>query len=208
MNIQEKMHTGALYPANLSVMGRELTELFYKNRDLIYDFNHTRQREEKRRNAILQELFAELGEDCYIEAPFYANWGSNTHFGDGVYANFGLTLVDDTDIYVGDHVMIGPNVVIATAAHPACPALRWDGYQYNKAVTIEKNVWIGAGAVLLPGITVGENSIIGAGSIVTHDIPANVVAVGNPCKVLRPITEEDDRFYDKTRPIDTALLAE
>ena len=143
-----------------------------------------------------------MGESCYIEPPLHANWGIHTHFGDRVYANFGLTLVDDTDIYVGSYVMMGPNVVLATAGHPVCPELRRKQAQFNLPVHIGENVWLGAGVIVLPGVTIGENSVIGAGSVVTKDIPANVVAVGNPCRVLREITDRDREYYYKNRKID------
>ena len=123
-----------------------------------------------------------------------------------VYANFNLTLVDDTDIFVGDSVMFGPNVTVATAGHPINPDLRRDVAQYNIPVHIGNNVWIGANSVILPGITIGDNSVIGAGSVVTKDIPANVVAVGNPCKVLREIGDHDKEYYYKTKKIDWEAL--
>ena len=122
--------------------------------------------------------------------------------GDFVYANFNLTLVDDGEIYIGSHCMIGPNVTIATAGHPVEPGLRRIGIQFNMPVHIGENVWIGAGAVVVPGVTIGDNSVIGAGSVVTRDIPANVVAVGNPCSVLREIGERDRIYYYKDRKID------
>lgn len=113
-----------------------------------------------------------------------------------------MTLVDDTDIFIGASVMIGPNVTIATAGHPIDPELRKKVAQYNIPVRIGNNVWIGAGAVVLPGVSIGENTVIGAGSIVTKDIPANVVAVGNPCRVLREINEIDKTYYYKDMKID------
>ena len=113
-----------------------------------------------------------------------------------------MTLVDDTDIYVGSYVMMGPNVVLATAGHPVCPELRRKQAQFNLPVHIGENVWLGAGVIVLPGVTIGENSVIGAGSVVTKDIPANVVAVGNPCRVLREITDRDREYYYKNRKID------
>ena len=146
-------------------------------------------------------MLAEVGENCYVEPPLHANWGCHTHFGKNVYANFNLTLVDDTDIFVGDSVMFGPNVTVATAGHPIDPALRLKVGQFNIPVRIGNNVWIGANSVILPGITIGDNSVIGAGSIVTKDIPENVVAVGNPCRVLRPISERDKEYYYKDRKI-------
>ena len=124
------------------------------------------------------------------------------HTGNGVYGNFNLTLVDDGDIYIGDRCMFGPNVTVATAGHPVEPKLRSRGLQFNLPVHIGKNVWVGAGAVILPGVTIGDNSVIGAGSVVTKDIPANCVAVGNPCRVLREIGEHDRIYYYKDRKID------
>lgn len=157
----------------------------------------------EKRTELLKEMFAEIGEDCYIEPPLHSNWGGHhVHFGKKVYANFNLTLVDDTHIYVGDYTMIGPNVTIATAGHPILPELRQQNYQYNFAVHIGKNCWIGAGVVIVPGVTIGDNTVIGAGSVVTRDIPANVVAVGNPCKVMREIGDRDKEYYFKNRKIE------
>ncbi len=167
--------------------------------NVLYDFNNTRPTEFDKRQKIMKKLFAEVGENCYIEPPLQANWGMHTHLGKNVYANFNLTLVDDTHIYIGDHTMIGPNVTIATAGHPITPDLRRKVAQFNIPITIGSNVWIGANSVVLPGVTIGENSVIGAGSVVTKDIPANVVAVGNPCRVLRDINEHDKQYYFKDR---------
>lgn len=197
MDIYEKMKCGDLYlPDDEDLMTEQLKHL-----DMLYDFNATRPIEMERRMEILESLLAEVGEDCYVEPPLHANWGCHTHFGNKVYANFNLTLVDDTDIYVGDCVMFGPNVTVATAGHPILPELRLKAMQYNMPVHIGNNVWIGAGAVILPGVTIGDNSVIGAGSIVTKDVPANVVAVGNPCRVLREIGERDREFYFRDRKI-------
>ena len=200
MSEREKLHTGELYlPGDDEIMAEQLLCL-----EKLYDFNATRPSEGQKRTALLKEMFAELGEGCYIEPPLHSNWGGHhVHFGKGVYANFSLTLVDDTHIYVGDYTMFGPNVTIATAGHPILPELRGNAYyQYNAPVRIGKNCWIGAGAVILPGVTVGDNTVIGAGSVVTKDIPANVVAVGNPCKVLREIGEHDKEYYFKNRKIE------
>lgn len=198
MNMKEKMHTGELYlPGDDEIMSEQ-----EKCLDMLYDFNATRPTESVKRQAMLKKMFAEIGENCYIEPPFHANWGGkHCHFGNNVYANFNLTCVDDTHIYVGDYTMIGPNVTIATAGHPILPQLREKAYQYNSAIHIGKNCWIGAGAVILPGVTIGDNSVIGAGSIVTKDIPSNVVAVGNPCRVLREIGEHDKKYYFKDKTI-------
>lgn len=197
--MKEKMHTGELYlPGDNEIVERQTKCL-----DCLYEFNMTRPTEFEKRQAMLKEMFAEIGENCYIEAPFHSNWGgSHVHFGKNIYANFNLTCVDDTHIYVGDYTMFGPNVTITTAGHPILPELREKIYQYNAAVRIGRNCWIGAGAVILPGITIGDNVVVGAGSIVTKDLPSNVVAVGNPCRVLREVNEHDREYYFRDRKID------
>ena len=194
----EKIHSGDIYyPSDDEIMKEQLLCL-----DKLYDFNMTRPTELDKREEMLKEMFAEIGENCYIEPPFHANWGGkHVHFGNNVYANFGLTLVDDTHIYVGDGTMFGPNCVIATAGHPIDPELRERQLQYNIPVHIGKNCWLGAGVLVMPGVTIGDNSVIGAGSVVTKDIPANVVAVGNPCRVLREIGEHDKEFYFRDKRI-------
>ena len=196
---KKRMQEGRLYlPEDEEIMHQQMLCL-----EKLYDYNATRPSEYEKREELLKEMFAEIGEDCYIEPPFHANWaGKHVHFGSNVYANFNLTLVDDTDIYVGDKVMFGPNVTVATAGHPIDPELRYQAMQYNIPVHIGENVWIGANAVVLPGITIGDNSVIGVGSVVTKDIPPNVVAVGNPCRVLREIGEHDKKYYYKNREID------
>ena len=192
----EKMHATMLYdPADGDIVEEQTACL-----DRLYDFNHTRPTEMDKRQALMKEMFAEIGENCYIEPPFHANWGGkHVHFGKNVYANFGLTMVDDTHIYVGDYTLFAPNVVVATAGHPIDPELRARGLQYNAAVHIGKNCWIGAGALIMPGVTIGDNTVIGAGSVVTRDIPSGVVAVGNPCRVMREITERDREVYFQGR---------
>ena len=196
---KKRMQEGRLYlPEDEEIMAQQLKCL-----EKLYDYNATRPLEQEKREKLLKEMFGDIGEGCYIEPPFHANWaGKHVHFGNNVYANFNLTLVDDTDIYVGDKVMFGPNVTVATAGHPIDPELRYQAMQYNIPVHIGENVWIGANSVVLPGVTIGDNSVIGAGSVVTKDIPANVVAVGNPCRVLREIGEHDKEFYYKDRKID------
>lgn len=198
MNIKSKLHSGEIYyPSDENIM-KEQTECL----DRLYDFNATRPTEFEKRAALLKNMFCEIGDGCYIEPPLRSNWGCrHVKFGKNVYANFNLTLVDDTYIEVGDYTMFGPNVIIATAGHPVLPALREKGYQYNMPVKIGKNCWLGAGVIVLPGINIGDNSVIGAGSVVTKDIPANTVAVGNPCKVLREIGEKDKKFYYKNKRI-------
>ncbi len=203
MTERDKIHGETLYlPDDPEIMREQLGYL-----EKLYAFNATRPSELDKREALLREMFAELGEDCYIEPPLYCNWGGHhVHFGDRVYANFHLTLVDDTHIYVGSNTMFAPNVTVATAGHPILPELRAQAYQYNLPVHIGRNCWIGAGAVILPGVTIGDNTVIGAGSVVTKDIPENVVAVGNPCRVLREIGERDRQYFYRDKPIDKALL--
>lgn len=198
MDMKQKMHTGELYlPGDEEILKEQMLCL-----EKLYDFNATRPLEGEKRTQMLKEMFAEIGENCYIEPPFHANWGGrHVHFGKNIYANFNLTLVDDTHIYVGDYTMFGPNVTVATAGHPILPELREQAYQYNASVRIGKNCWIGAGAVIVPGVTIGDNVVVGAGSIVTKDLPDNVVAVGNPCRVMREVNERDREFYFKDRKI-------
>lgn len=197
MTISEKMQNGDLYlPSDDALLERQRQCL-----EILYDFNTTRPSELQKRTEILRRLLAEIGNDCYIEPPLHANWGCHTHLGHHVYANFNLTLVDDGDIFIGNYVMFGPNVTLATAGHPIMPQLRQKGMQFNIPIRIGNNVWIGAGTIVLPGVTIGENTVIGAGSVVTKDIPANVVAVGNPCKILREIGERDNIYYYKDRKI-------
>ena len=146
------------------------------------------------------------GDGLYIIPPVYANWGlKNVHVGKNVVFNFSCRFVDDADITIGDNTMLGPGVCISTAEHPLSPELRRNGLQYNKPVHIEDNVWIGSGAVILAGVTIGRNAVIGAGSVVTKDIPADSLALGIPAKVIRSITEEDDLYYDGGREIPAEL---
>lgn len=203
MNNFDKLHSGDVYfPGDSDIMKIQAECL-----EKLYEFNMTRPSELHKRSALLKEMFAEIGDNCYIEPPFHTNFGGkHVHFGNNVYANFNLTLVDDTHIYVGDNTMFAPNVIVATAGHPILPSLRLQGMQFNMPVTIGKNVWICAGAILLPGVTIGDNSVIGAGSVVSKDIPPNVVAVGNPCKVLREISDKDREYYYKNRRLDPDLF--
>lgn len=199
MEQRDNMHNGKLYdPNDNSVMEEQMVCL-----DRLYDFNQTRPSEMDKRNAIMKKMMGDVGKDCYIEPPFHANWGGkHVHFGDGVYANFGLTCVDDTHIYVGSHTLFGPNVVLATAGHPMMPELRKHGIQYNMPIHIGENCWLGAGVIVVPGVTIGDNVVIGASSVVTKDIPSNSVAMGTPCRVVRQINDHDKEYYFKDKKID------
>lgn len=197
--IRERMYGQKLYYCNDEDLMREQMKAL----ELLYDFNQTRPSEQDKREKMLKKMFAEIGDDCYIEPPFHANWGGkNVHFGNGVYANFNLTMVDDCDIFVGNNVLFGPNVTVSAGTHPIHPELRSKQAQYNIPIHIGNNVWIGANSVILPGVNIGDNSVIGAGSIVTKDIPSNVIAVGNPCRVLREINENDMKYYYRDMKID------
>ncbi|HIQ59198.1 MAG TPA: galactoside O-acetyltransferase [Candidatus Merdivicinus intestinavium] len=194
MNIREKMNAGMLY----TDMGEEsLAAERTRCQNLLYDYNLTRPTETERRRGILTELLGDCGEDIWIEPPFKMAYGKRTHIGNCFYANFNLVIVDDIDVWIGDHVMIAPNVTISVTGHPVHPELRKDGSQFSFPVRIGNDVWIGAGAVILPGVTIGDGAVIGAGSVVTHDIPPNVVAFGVPCRVRREITDRDREFYWK-----------
>ena len=204
MTEMERMQSGEIYnPGDEDIFRLQLDCL-----EKQYDYNLTRPHELEKRFEMLKSMFAEVGEGSYIEPPLHSNWGGrHTHLGKQVYANFGLTLVDDTHIYVGDYTMLGPNVVLATAGHPILPELRGErALQYNLPIRIGRNCWLGAGVIVMPGVTIGDNSVIGAGSVVTKDVSANVVAVGNPCRVLREIGEKDQTFYWRDRQIDPSIF--
>lgn len=202
MDNKEKQHNGQLYlPSDPAIMEEQMVLL--DNLRRYNEIPHVRAQE---REQMLRRMFAEVGEGTYIESPLYANFGGkHVHLGKFVYSNFNLTLVDDTHIYIGDYTMIGPNVTIATAGHPVLPELRRQGMQYNIPVRIGSNCWLGAGVMVMPGVTIGDNTVIGAGSVVTRDIPANVVAAGTPCRVMRPIGEHDRVFYFRDRKIPDSL---
>ena len=199
---KKRMMEGRIYPPGDEEIMAEQVVCMQK----LWEYNQIQPKDMDKRFAKLQDMFAEIGEGSYIEPPLHANFGGkHVHFGKNVYANYNLTMVDDTHIYVGDNTMIGPNVTIATAGHPIDPALRDVQAQFNMEVHIGRNVWIGGGCVLLPGVSIGDNTVIGAGSIVTKDIPANVVAYGNPCRVIREIGEHERKYYYRDRKVDVEV---
>ena len=181
----ELKNSGLVYdPAD-----KEIMEMQFDCLKKMYEFNATTAEQMELRQKILKEMLGAVGENCYIEPPFYGNWGGkNLFFGNNVYANFNLTVVDDVEIIVGNNVLFAPNCTLTTANHPIEPELRRKGYQYCKKIKICDNVWLGSNVVVLPGVTIGENSVIGAGAVVSRDIPANVVAMGVPCRIVREIT--------------------
>ncbi len=173
-------------------------------KEMMFDFNSTRPSENEKRTEILKGLLAECGDHVFIETPAHMSYGSHVHLGEFFYANFNLVIIDDTDVYIGDKVMVGPNVTICATGHPVYPLYRELAAHYSLPIHIGNNVWIGANSVILPGVKIGDNTVIGAGSVVTKDIPENVVAVGNPCKVMREITERDKEYYFRDRKVDFA----
>ena len=173
----------------------------YQNK--MFEYNQTLPTESEKRQRLLPLIFAEIGKNCTVETPLNANWGcKHVHLGNGVYLNSNVTFVDDEHIYIGDNCLIAPNVVFSTSGHPILPILREHHYVYNLPIHIGRNVWIGSGVQIMPGITIGDNSVIGAASVVTDDIPANVVAYGVPCRVVRNINEKDEKYYYKDRKLD------
>ena len=199
MTQYERMQAGLIYDS----ADKDIVDMQTPYLDKLWEFNQLKPSQFKEKEAYMKEVFAECGDNCYIELPFHANWGGhNVHMGNSVYANFNLTLVDDGQIYIGDHVMFGPNVTVATPNHPIHVKMREHQLQYNKDVYIGENVWIGSGVCIMPGVHIGKYSVIGAGAVVTKDIPENVVAVGNPCRVLREISEHDSEYFYKDEKID------
>ena len=184
MTQYERMKKGLIYnPSDPEILKEQV-----KYQELLWEFNQLKPSQYEEKVKYMKEVFAECGNNCYIELPFRANWGGhNVHFGNDVYANYNLTIVDDGHVYVGNKVMFGPNVVIATANHPIEPSLRDKALQYNKDVNIGDNVWIGDKATILPNVTIGKGCIIAANAVVTRDIPEYSIAAGVPAKVIKTI---------------------
>lgn len=157
----------------------------------IFDYNHTPPREKARRRALLVDILGSVGERTVLLPPFHAAFGSNVHIGDDFFGNVNLTFVDDVDIRIGHGVMIAPGVTLTTTGHPVHPARRVDFARFSEPIAIEDKVWIGSNVVVLPGVRIGYGSVIGAGSVVSRDIPPMTVALGTPCRVVREITDED-----------------
>ena len=195
----ERKNLGLIYDP----MDEEIIQLQRGCMQKMDEFNATTSAQFELRQKLMKEMLGAIGENCYIEPPFHGNWGGkNLFFGNNVYANFNLTVVDDVEIIVGNNVLFAPNCTLTTANHPLDSTLRGKGYQYCKKIVIEDNVWLGSNVVVLPGVTIGANSVIGAGAVVTKNIPANSLAMGVPCRVVREITDEDKKFYDGGKRID------
>ncbi|MEO3945965.1 sugar O-acetyltransferase [Gorillibacterium sp. CAU 1737] len=198
MNQKERMLAGLPYKAWLDGLSEERMA----NKRNIREYNLLEPDDHETRDALIRRILGKTGEAVHVEAPFHCDYGSNIEVGNNFYANFNCTILDVGKVIIGDNVMFAPNVSIYTAGHPLHPDSRNSGYEYGIGITIGNNVWIGGNVILNPGVTIGNNVVIGAGSIVTKDIPDNVIAVGSPCKVIREITEEDRKYYYKDREFD------
>lgn len=198
MNQKERMLAGLPYKAWLDGLEEE-RELCKQK---VYEFNLLPPKERSRIPALLKELLGKTGDSLWVEPPFHCDYGWNIEVGENFFANDNLTILDVGKVTIGKNVMIAPNVSIYTAGHPVHPDSRNSGYEYGIPITIGDNVWIGGSVVILPGVTIGNNAVIGAGSVVTKDIPDNAIAAGNPCKVIRTVTEADRNYYYKKVPFD------
>lgn len=207
MSLENQMKTGLLYCEFGHAAGedREYEKIIEAQRqnakEQMHDYNAARPSDRETKDRILRELLAEAGTDIWMESPVHMAYGCNTHIGNYFYSNFNLSLVDDTDIYIGDYVMLGPNVTLSATGHPVCGEYRRKGTQFSLPIRIGNDVWIGANTVVLPGVTIGNDVVIGAGSVVTHDIPDHSVAFGSPCRVIRGITDYDREYYRKGCPV-------
>ncbi|SFH29837.1 maltose O-acetyltransferase [Lachnospiraceae bacterium NLAE-zl-G231] len=198
MNQKERMLAGLPYKAWLDGLSEERME----NKKRIYRYNSLSPEQGEEQAALIKEIIGKCGENIWIETPFHCDYGWNIEVGENFFANYNLTILDVGKVVIGKNVQIAPNVSIYTAGHPVHPDSRNTGYEYGIGVTIGDNVWLGGNTVINPGVTIGNNVVIGAGSVVTKDLPDDVIAVGNPCRVLRKITEEDRKYYFKDREFD------
>lgn len=198
MNQKQRMLAGLPYKAWLDGLNEERIQ----NKLKIYDYNLLRPDEDKKMAQMIKDILGKTGDSIFIEQPFHCDYGKNIEVGNNFYANYNCTILDVGKVIIGENVLFAPNVSIYTAGHPIHPQSRNSGYEYGLAVTIGDNVWIGGSVVINPDIKIGNNVVIGSGSVVTKDIPDNVVAVGNPCKVIRKITDDDRKYYFKDKEFD------
>lgn len=196
-SVKEKMVAGEPYYAN----SPELGPLRLQAQRSCYRYNQIDPKNFKERKSLLKSLFGKTTAMFHVEQPFYCDYGFNIEIGHNFFSNYHLTILDGAPVKIGNDVMFGPNVSIYTAGHPIHHEIRNTTLEYALPVTIGDNVWIGGNVLINPNVTIGENTVIGSGSVVTKDIPANVIAVGNPCKVLRTITEEDKSYYYQQRKL-------
>lgn len=193
MSEKEKMLSGQPYKS----FEPQLFEERQWAKDLNYQINQLHPFKLEERNELFKKLLGRTGKQFHIEPPFYCDYGYNITIGENFYSNYNCIILDCAPVTIGDNVLLAPNVSIYTAGHPIHYEPRNEAYEYAFPVTIGNNVWIGGNTVINPGITIGGNTVIGSGSVVTKDIPANVIAVGSPCKVIRSITDEDKKYYFK-----------
>ena len=198
MNQKERMLAGLPYKAWLDGLAEERLE----NKKRVFRFNNMEPDKFEEKIAMIKEIFGKTGENIFVEAPFHCDYGYNIEVGENFFANYNLTILDVGKVKIGANAQIASNVSIYTAGHPVHPESRNTGYEYGIPITIGDNVWIGGSVTILPGVTIGSNVVIGAGSVVTKDLPDNVIAAGNPCRVIRTITEEDRDFYYRDRKFD------
>lgn len=198
MNQKERMLAGLPYKAWMDGLGQERLE----NKKKLYAFNHLEPDKVEEKDKLLKEILGKTGKYVNIEAPFHCDYGYNIEVGENFFANYNFTVLDVGKVTIGANAQIAPNVSIYTAGHPIHPDSRNSGYEYGISITIGDNVWIGGNACIMPGVTIGNNVVIGAGSVVTKDIPDNVIAAGNPCKIIRTVTEEDRDCYYRDRKFD------
>jgi acetyltransferase-like isoleucine patch superfamily enzyme len=198
MNQKERMLAGLPYKAWLDGLAEERLE----NKKRVFRFNNMEPDKFEEKIKLIKEIFGKTGENVFVEAPFHCDYGYNIEVGENFFANYNLTILDVGKVKIGANAQIAPNVSIYTAGHPVHPESRNTGYEYGIPITIGDNVWIGGSVTILPGVTIGSNVVIGAGSVVTKDLPDNVIAAGNPCRVIRTITEEDRDFYYRDRIFD------
>ena len=197
MDNKTRRDKGMAYISDASVLFQQFrTKLLLKSLNRMLPFNAPKE------YLIFKLIGLKYGKDTYIDVPFRCDYGKNITVGDRFYANSNCVIIDVAKVTIGDNVMFGPNVSVITAGHPVHPQVRATAYEYGIPISIGDNVWIGAGAIVLPGVTIGANTVIGAGSVVTKDIPENVVAAGNPCKVIREITDEDNKYLYKNCEFD------
>lgn len=200
MNHIERRDSGLPYITDRAVMEEQKA-----CRKILQKFNTADPSDFELLSEIVGELFGK-SENAFVNPPFYCDYGFHIEVGKNFYANYNCTILDVAKVTIGDNCMLAPNVAIYTAGHPLHPDSRNSGYEYGLPVTIGDNVWIGGNSIVLPGVKIGSNSVIGAGSVVTGDIPDWVVAAGNPCRVIREITEEDREYFCKNRKFDPESL--
>ena len=194
MSERERMLSGKMFT---SVGDEELSQLSHKNRSHMQEFNRSKREEYYLRDKIMREVFGSVGDNSMVEQPILIDYGAHIHIGDNFYANYDCIFMDAAEIRIGNDVLIGPRVSLLTTSHPVGAKARRSGLEYALPITIEDDVWIGGNTTVLPGVRIGKASIIGAGSVVTGDIPSGVMAVGNPCRVLRRLTEDDNIYWDE-----------